>query len=80
MCPGRFAGMNRHADANRDMTWPRFFLKSALNLEGCRYSVAAMRENCEHTIPLAALENGHENMMPRTKRKRFIKTVAAKKG
>ena len=54
---GRFAGMNRHADMNRDMTWPRFVLKCALNIEGRSHSVAPMNEDCEHTIAFAALEN-----------------------
>src|SRR6266536_5259503 len=54
---GRFAGMNRRADTNRDMTWPRLFLKCALNLKGRSHSVAPTLENCEYTIAFPALEN-----------------------
>src|SRR6266481_6010403 len=32
---GRFASMNRHANANGHMTWPWFSLKRALNIERC---------------------------------------------
>jgi hypothetical protein len=39
------------------MSWPRFFLKCALNFEGGGDSVAPTRKNCEHTIAFAALEN-----------------------
>ena len=49
--------MNRHADTNWDMSWPWFFLKCALKLEGRGHSVAPTRKNCEHTIAFATLEN-----------------------
>src|SRR6266487_7163364 len=58
----RFAGMNRHAYTNRHITWPRLFLKCALNIEGRSHSVATLRENCEHTIAFATLKNDRSVM------------------
>ena len=58
----RFAGMNRHADTNRHMNWPRFFSKCALNFEGRGDSIAPARKNCEHTVAFAALQNNRAIM------------------
>ena len=63
------------------MTWPWFPLKCALNVERCRYSVTLAREDCEHAIAFAVLQNEralmsfnfsrHDLVMPLQRSARF---------
>ena len=62
----RFAGVNSHSNAQRNMGWPRFQAKSALNRTSRRDRIACPLENREHTVAFASFQNDRPVMRQNT--------------